>query len=203
VISSDTNTDVLMLCSPAWDEAQRRRGQSIVEARQLDHPDNLIQRARMRGRAGDDLGATDDLARAACYADTSFNQAKSQKQAYAAAKELELNIDTLLASKDWLLAAGLTELTAGADAIEIEVTEATPARFVAFSDKGRATIVVGLKPNKLGEWRGAFRITGATDSDYSDIQVGRFSQEVWGLSATVEFLDDPSDGTCRVLLQQR
>jgi hypothetical protein len=199
VIREETGTDLLTLCMTALNRQQRDQVRTILEARELRDPAHLIARANLRKEAADAEGAAQDLARALCYANTSFDRKQFAKTARKKAEAHDLDINAMVSDKAWLIAAGLIELRTGQDPIEVDVTPESPARFVVASDDIRlTTITVGLKRNKHGEWRGAVRGVGSVDNEQSGISMGRANQQVGSNLFIADFLDAPEDGACRV-----
>lgn len=203
IITDSSSAELLMMCSPTWNQEQRTRGSALIDAIQIEDPGCLLQRAAIRQLAEDDAGAADDLARAVTYSRTSFDHAKILENSRTKAKEWNLTFEDKLNDRDWLLSVGMLELAPDAEPIEVQITPGAPFRGVAFHNGHAATISVGLKKDPKGQWGGSFRVISAADSEYSGLLTGRFSQQIWKHTLTIEILDDPTDGQAGVRLMLR
>tara|TARA_R110002072_G_scaffold121342_2_gene255056 strand:- start:25015 stop:26805 length:1791 start_codon:yes stop_codon:yes gene_type:complete len=201
VITDGSSAELLLLCAPAWDNAQRKRGTALIESHDLHDPDQLLQRACMRSDAGDDKGAAEDLARGAIYSKASFRDGDTLKRVQKKAKELELSLEDKLTDREWLAALGLQELVADAEPLAFDVTPESPLRAIVFDESTTTTVVVGLKRGKNGLWGGAVRVNGTVDHQSWGMGKGTSYQEIAGKDGIIKFLDDPSDGACRVTVQ--
>jgi hypothetical protein len=201
VITNNPSTDLLMMCSPGWNKEQRLRGSALIETIDLQDPSHLMLRAAMRHQAKNVKGTIADLCHAVIRSKTRFQYDNTLRDARKQAEEWGVVFEDKLSDLDWLRSTGATELTIGAEPIEFEVTFDKPFFGITLLEGQLTTVAVGLKANDQGQWRGAIRVTGDSDSIQSGMIKGRSNHVLDQFTVITEFLDDTSDGQSRVTLQ--
>lgn len=203
LIREDASPELLMMCSPAWDAEQRKRGQPLIDNLELTEPDLLLQRAELR-RLGNDMdGAIDDLARAATFGNIRLHPSKAYQKAKNKARDWKVEFEDRLNDRDWLVGIGLREVAPGQDKIEVELTPDTPFRGFHVKDDMLTTMVVALQRDGTDKWSGAFVTSGSSRTGRFAIRKEQLHRPIWDDTVVVEFLDDPVDGKARVRIHAR